>query len=147
MWCGLGRIPMSGLQSRSNVPLTPEWGLHVCMCAFPCLALWYSHVACNPPVITCLREFKCVPVTTSPSQPVSLRSESPVCPQCCWLQTAGRLDVCIHINEAIKSFIHQLIYIAEQRGSKSKGFQNILQDLQIRWDKLFISLACCSFWR
>ena len=29
----------------------------------------------------------------------------------------------IHINEGMKSFIHQLIYIAEQRGPKSKGFQ------------------------
>lgn len=29
----------------------------------------------------------------------------------------------IHINEAMKSFIHPLIYIAETRGLKSKGFQ------------------------
>lgn len=29
----------------------------------------------------------------------------------------------IHINEAMKSFIHPLIYIAEQQGPKSKGFQ------------------------
>lgn len=29
----------------------------------------------------------------------------------------------IHINEAMKSFIHSLIYIAEQQGPKSKGFQ------------------------
>lgn len=53
--------------------------------------------------------------------------------------------MCIHINEAMKSFIQQLIYIAEQRGPESKGFQNTLEDLQIRRDKLFISLACCSF--
>lgn len=75
----------------------------------------------------------------------SIQDESPVCPRSCWHQTAGRHDMCIHINEAMKSFIHQLIYIAEHRGPKSKGFQNTLQDLQIRWDKLFIYLACCSF--
>lgn len=118
----------------------------VCVCAFLLLAqldnILVLHVI---PGDNFVGSCWCKTIHSSTYLSLSIQNDSPVCPRSCWHQTAGRLDLRIHINEAVKSFIHQLIYIAEHRGPKSKGFQNTLQDLQIRWDKLFISLACCSF--